>query len=569
MDVDGIEVFSWTAPIACSFYRQNHRHEAYNGLGQLCDDVAVIRSFVHRNGQIIDFTDDFMREGAPGQPFRKRGLAIPEPPNRPSLPSRDVPRPPGLAPVNEAAPTEPSPPTPQHHRHADHGVPPVRAEDALRAQLEAPRTKSLTPVLSTLQPDQYELVTVPAMDSMIIEGKPGTGKTIIASHRAAYLVNDDTPPENALDGNVLLIGPTTGYSNHVRGIVNRLAGGTERIKVLSLPDLMQHILGLEDLPRGAISTTWRDVDWELGRFARRAIGRLQVAKGGASPTTEEAYEYLRLHGGAVTKDKDWVSYLRRLPPFKEALPMRAHSPLLAFIQWQLGAPGDLKGIEHIIIDEAQDVSPLTWFLLDEINEADAWTILGDLNQRRSDHTLPTWAQVLEVIAIDEDTPIRPIKRGYRSTQPILEFANRLLPRGQRTTVAFQEEGPAPRVEKARPTELGAAVVAQVDRLVATYPAGTVAVISANPTAVRKSLRSKGWAAARYDEQLWERNGLEVAVLEPDAARGLEFDAVVVAEPADFAQNYGRQGPLYTALTRPNRELAVVHSKSLPDALRHK
>jgi len=241
VDLDGIEVFSWTAPIACSFYRQNHRHEAHNGLGQLCDDVAVIRSFVHRNGQIVDFTDDFMRDGAPSQPFRKQGLAIPEPPNRPSLPLRDVPRPPEPAPVNDEAHTQPSPPRPltsRQHRHADHGVPPVRAEDALRAQLEAPRTKSLTPVLSTLQPDQYELVTIPAMDSMIIEGKPGTGKTIIASHRAAYLVNDDTPPENALDGNVLLIGPTTGYSNHVRGIVNRLGGGTERIKVLSLPELM-------------------------------------------------------------------------------------------------------------------------------------------------------------------------------------------------------------------------------------------------------------------------------------------------------------------------------------------
>lgn len=61
----------------------------------------------------------------------------------------------------------------------------------------------------------------------------------------------------------------------------------------------------------------------------------------------------------------------------------------------------------------------------------------------------------------------------------------------------------------------------------------------------------------------------MTVLEPDAARGLEFDAVVVVEPADFPQNYGRLGPLYTALTRPNRELVVVHSKLLPDALRRK
>lgn len=59
----------------------------------------------------------------------------------------------------------------------------------------------------------------------------------------------------------------------------------------------------------------------------------------------------------------------------------------------------------------------------------------------------------------------------------------------------------------------------------------------------------------------------VRVTTIDEARGLEFDAVVVVEPADFPLNIGRHGPLYTALTRANRELSVVYSRSLPDALR--
>ncbi len=64
----------------------------------------------------------------------------------------------------------------------------------------APRTTSLAPVLATLQPDQYALVTIPAMDSVIIEGGPGTGKTIVASHRAAYLVNEETLPRMGSTG---------------------------------------------------------------------------------------------------------------------------------------------------------------------------------------------------------------------------------------------------------------------------------------------------------------------------------------------------------------------------------
>ena len=51
------------------------------------------------------------------------------------------------------------------------------------------------------------------------------------------------------------------------------------------------------------------------------------------------------------------------------------------------------------------------------------------------------------------------------------------------------------------------------------------------------------------------------------ARGLEFDGVVVVEPADFPENLGKHGRLYTALTRANKELTVVHSRPLPKAIR--
>jgi DNA helicase II / ATP-dependent DNA helicase PcrA len=110
----------------------------------------------------------------------------------------------------------------------------------------------------------------------------------------------------------------------------------------------------------------------------------------------------------------------------------------------------------------------------------------------------------------------------------------------------------------------AAVRCHVNRLLTAYPQGTVAIITAAPKAVETMLRRAGWAKSRKDHDAWQYEGREVTVAHPDAARGLEFDAVVVVEPADFPQNLGRQGPLYTALTRPNRELTVVHAKPLPE-----
>lgn len=86
--VDGVEVYSWTAPIACCFFRRNHQHTSKNGLGDLCRDVAVVRSFSHVNGRIDGFVDDQLRDDAPTPAFQKRGLSIPAPPSgKPKVPS--------------------------------------------------------------------------------------------------------------------------------------------------------------------------------------------------------------------------------------------------------------------------------------------------------------------------------------------------------------------------------------------------------------------------------------------------------------------------------------------------
>jgi DNA helicase IV len=573
--VDGVEVYSWTAPIACSFFRKSHRHDSYPWVGQKCADVTVIRSFRHEGGQIADFADDVLTNSAPDRPFPKRGLSIPAGPSRPvpgPRPSPTTETPDGSTLPSDArdvsadTPAEGEQPKPAQET-VDDGA--IRAESLLRAQLRAPRTAGLVPVLSTLQAEQYELVTIPALDSVVIEGQPGTGKTIIASHRAAYLANE---PTNALDGRVLVVGPTPGYSRHIQEVIQRLGDAQGRIIVLSMQELMQHILGARNAPQGPASTSWHDVDWNLGRLARLAIERHRE-KGGAPPTCEQIYGYLRANtaadGRPLSQEAEWVNYLRALPPFELARTRRSQAPLLAYITWEVARPDDLKGIKHIIVDEAQDVTELEWWLLAAINEAHGWTILGDLNQRRSDHTHSSWDKVLDVLDLDPKTPVRRIKRAYRSTKPILDYANKLLPREQRSIDAFQQQGPPPTIVSARGKMLGETVLSEIDRLTGIYKDGTVAVITVQPDVITKALRSRRWTAIDYSMRTWRHAETEVIVLEPDSARGLEFDAVIVVEPADFPQNYGRRGPLYTAMTRPNRELSIVHAAPLPRELRRR
>ncbi len=83
----------------------------------------------------------------------------------------------------------------------------------------------------------------------------------------------------------------------------------------------------------------------------------------------------------------------------------------------------------------------------------------------------------------------------------------------------------------------------------------------------RALRRAGFAVDPHDVSKLVRQGRAVRVLEPEQARGLEFDAVVVVEPSAFPTRAGQHGLLYTSLTRANRELVVVHSEPLPRELR--
>ena len=542
--VDGMRVFSWTAPVACTFFRGGrNRHEWY-------DEVVAIRAFRRRNGQIVDFTDQAFQDDATEPYFPSPDFVIPaRPPRKFTLPGRR---------------NRPGSPVPDQKPPATQdGKTPVR-EELLKEELAAPRGKSLTPVLATLQPDQYDLITAPATASMIVEGRPGTGKTIIASHRAAYLISETAAQH---EGTVLLVGPTDGYTGHVRDVIGRLTGNSDRVKVISLPQLMLRVLGWTAVSAGPSAQDPKDVDSELGRLARQAVRQLAQVQG-TGATAREAYEYLRQNGSAdlpLTVDRDWAEYLGGLPSYSQAVSRRAQMPLLACISWNY--PADLGMVGHVIVDEAQDVTPLEWFLLRAVNSGKAWTLLGDLNQRRSDHTPSSWSQVWEVLGVDGmDAPPTRLLRSYRSTRPILEYANQLLPSRDRDVLAFQSDGPEPVVCQVPAARLREEIASQVDRLLAAYPAGTLAIISVDPVSVRASLRAAGWTGAGGGSLAWERAGRSVTALHPDEARGLEFDAVIVVEPVDFPKNFSRHGSLYTALTRPNRELTIVHARKIPDKL---
>lgn len=453
----------------------------------------------------------------------------------------------------------------------------MRAVDAVKYALGVPRTAALSSVLSTLQPDQYQLVTRPGKEPLIIQGHPGTGKTIIGIHRAAYLVSDERPRDQRA-AKLLLIGPTDEWVRHVSGIVSTL-DIEARVTVESLPTWLIELAGfrhqmtgqldgsaddvgmfVKDVVRNAAVLARRDRPWEAGPGARaRNVERLYaVLQNGGTNSA-------RLPVGDLS-----ARWIKKLPTFDSAIRQRRYSALFAQAHISISR-GTALQYDHVIVDEAQDVAGLEWAIIAAHNGPGAWTLVGDMNQRRNDFGDGSWKQLANRLSLwpaGDQVQVEVIKRGYRSTQAILDFAKGLLPKDERDVRSLQNLGAPPTVTKARSVaERDDLSISEAERLLSSYPGGSVAVITVDTHSVETALFRAGWRRKGQTGD-WQRVSLALALRTPETARGVEFDGVVVVEPGSFPKNLGRVGPLYTSLTRANRELAVVHSRTLPDALRH-
>ena len=151
--------------------------------------------------------------------------------------------------------------------------------------------------------------------------------------------------------------------------------------------------------------------------------------------------------------------------------------------------------------------------------------------------------------------------SYRVPNEFLSIAGTLLPEG----------APAPRGVREAPIEpvalftsrLGEAVASEASRLLAIGSVGVVA-----PHALMDEVRA-GLAGIEYADAIHASLGAGVNLLDLHVAKGLEFDAIVVVEPAAMLRERpdGGVGGLYTALTRATRGLSIVHAEPLPEPLR--
>jgi DNA helicase IV len=217
--------------------------------------------------------------------------------------------------------------------------------------------------------------------------------------------------------------------------------------------------------------------------------------------------------------------------------------------------GRPRAFGHVIVDEAQDLSPMQLRTVSRRALDASLTILGDVAQATGPVVYRRWQELVPYLPEDVVVTIEELRHAYRVPAEIMELALPLLARiapDVEPPLAYRQGGESPRLVHVDADDLLAAVMREAATLAELD--GLLAVI------VPRSLVGGTPHGDAFDEA-------SVPVLTPRQAKGLEFDHVVVVEPAAIAED-GEQGlrELYVALTRPTKTLVVVHARSLPEGV---
>ncbi|UBI41194.1 MULTISPECIES: HelD family protein [Streptomyces] len=303
----------------------------------------------------------------------------------------------------------------------------------------------------------------------------------------------------------------------------------------------------------------------LGRWARRvlnprevrqlarSLGRLDAdGKGPLSVHDVALLDELETLLGAPARPRKPREYdpLDQLTGLEELMPERTESRR----ERAERLAQERRDYAHVIVDEAQDLTPMQWRMVGRRGRHATWTIVGDAAQS-------SWSDPDEAAAArDEALGTRPRRRfrltvNYRNPAEIAELASKVLALampGMESPSAVRSTGVEPRFAVAG-RDLAASVRAEAEHLLAEVD-GTVGVV----VPMGRRTEARAWLAGLGDR---------VVALGSLEAKGLEYDATVVVTPAEIAdESPAGLRVLYVALTRATQRLTVLAGeRDEPDA----
>jgi len=241
---------------------------------------------------------------------------------------------------------------------------------------------------------------------------------------------------------------------------------------------------------------------------------------------------------------------------------------------------EVRSFGHIVVDEAQDLSPMQLRMLARRSLSGSMTVVGDIAQATGPWTPTRWDEVVAHLSPKHPPRLVELTVSYRTPAEVVAVAARALRAAVPELdppVPVRRSGHEPVIEQVSRGALGSRVAeVAADQLEAVAP-GRVAVLAPGVllAELQRALVERGLHPVDPRDPAGQGLGAPLVLLSANEAHGLEFDAVVVVEPAGMAEDAGSRGErppsvdsrglrtLYVALTRPTQRLAVLHALPLP------
>ena len=339
--------------------------------------------------------------------------------------------------------------------------------------------------------------------------------------------------------------------------------------VLLFEDFAPAVRRMEDV-KLALDRMWPVLTPQL--LLRDLFGATALIRAASNDVLSEAEQKLLQRArGASLDDVVWTS--SDIPLLDEAAQLLGPVPKPAT---NVGAPPDpgvtreegIRTYGHIVVDEAQDLSPMQLRMLSRRSLSGSMTIVGDIGQATGMWAPATWDEVL--VHLPQKRAARKVELsvGYRTPAEIMALAAQVLkvaaPQLKVPTSVRSTGQPPTFLGASSPADLVALVARAVPDLQRSIGAGTIGVLCPD------GLVEPVIEALLAGNVLLDPTGTvadAVTVLPVGSTKGLEFDGVIVVEPSQVVRE-AAQGlrALYVALTRATRALVVVHAEPLPESL---
>jgi DNA helicase IV len=493
--------------------------------------------------------------------------------------------------------------------------------DPVLAEIGAERTGAMREIVATIQGEQDVVIRAPIDQVLVVQGGPGTGKTAVALHRAAYLLFEHRG-RLARDG-VLVVGPNRAFLDYIGNVLPSLGERAvrqvtidelciPRVEVTGIDDVeaarwkgsAERLADLEVAALAAIRPPADDIRVPIG--ARTHVIRreqfaewLETAMSGTSPLNQRRERMRSLAQRELLQrtgsDDTWkragalksaintawptqkpVRLVDRLlpgPSGKRRAWTRADQLLVDEANSMLNGSPFTYG--HVIVDEAQDHSAVALRVIGRRSPTGSMTLVGDVAQSTTPAGQERWASVFDHLALRgrPEGTVAHLTIGYRVPEPILTVANRLLAYtgvDAAESRSVRRTGAPPTWHQSGNRDL-AGMVAEV--VAATRHrrrvSGVVAPTRLHP-AIDEALSRSGLVAVDHVHELGDT---EIPVFGPEAVKGLEFDGVIVVNPheilgegTDAAITPRGARLLYVAMTRAVQELHFVTDADPPAVL---